>query len=1281
MEQEKGAVRNNARNDVMREVLAGAVRSPGYFNELGHIATRSAQARSTQLQVVRTRILLTTALTTALAGLIPNQAKAAICSTNITASCTVTQSQSLGTLTNSGNSIGALTNNGTIHGGRSGINNEGSISALINSGSVQGGLSGILNGAIIGTLSNSGSIHGNLAGIVSQGATISLLSNSGTISGSYAGIVNSDGMISTLVNGGVIHGGDIDISNGSGTIGTLINAGSIISAGENVVASGQTFVSPPLSIYNTGGTIGTLIDAGLYNEADGVSITNDGTITASESNVSITGNAAGLKSIVGIYNTGSITALTNDSTGSISGGSDGIYNASSISALINNGAISGSFFGIFNLGATNGTLTTTIGTLTNNGTISGGLNGVVSERGSIGVLTNSGTISGSFAGVINFAGSIDALTNNGTISAGSFGVYNEDGSSIGTLSNSSVISGNSVGIFNRNSGTLAATIGVLTNNGTISGGKAGVGNTDSSIGTLNNNGTISGGFVGVVNSGSVEGGGSGSIGRLTNNGSISGGKLGVFNLGSSIDTLSNSGVISGSSAGVVNSGSVHGGGKSSIGTLTNSGTIAGGFTGVVNYHGSIGVLANSGIISGTSVDIYNESGTIGTLINAGSIASAGANAIASGETVTAVALSVDNTGGTISNLIGAGLYNGTDGVSITNDGTIIGSTSNVSITGNAAGSTRVVGIYNAGSISALSNNGMITGAQGALYIAPGGSIGQLTDSGMIAGNIDNESSQAVKISGGTGTDYGMLTGYNGTTGSITSTIAGADLTFGTGNLLLDDNINVGGNSVIDTGATLLVDGLSSIVSASPLDIAGGLLEVGDATHNDAILNSNVAIGSAGELRGHGTITGDVTNDGVVYPGGSMGILTIDGNYLQNSDGTLEVEVSPVTTAGTGYDQLAVAGSAKLGGALEVNVDSGAYIAGDQYDIATVSGGISGTFSMAGYTASFSTALKQYLTPTLNYTANDVYLNLVPTVSAFSTGRFYAASAYAQNNALQSVLGAPFGMNSGENEVDRGYWLHGIGNFGSDNGYGFNAKGFVVGKGFNVSPNLVIGGAVSNVYTSTNGGGSSVNGTSFGVLIYGLYNAGRLSLSASAGAGHMSDNINRYLPSLGWQGKAASNGAYEGVDAQLQYSLLSASSPYFLAPYAQASYLHTALGSAQETNAGILNLHYDALSTSLAQLGAGITGGYNVPIKYGMLTAWASLGGLGTLGNPHASVTEQMGTYTARETALATPAGALNPGVGLQLIGNSPWRLAAGWSGLFGSATSAENLTLQASYKW
>jgi Autotransporter beta-domain len=248
------------------------------------------------------------------------------------------------------------------------------------------------------------------------------------------------------------------------------------------------------------------------------------------------------------------------------------------------------------------------------------------------------------------------------------------------------------------------------------------------------------------------------------------------------------------------------------------------------------------------------------------------------------------------------------------------------------------------------------------------------------------------------------------------------------------------------------------------------------------------------------------------------------------------------------------------------------------------------------------------------------------------------------------------------------------------GFDFNEEGFVIGKGFALSPNLTLGGGISNLYTVTSGGASTVDGTSVGAQVYGLYTAGPATISASAMAGHLGTNISRGLPTLGETAKATSTGAYEAAALHLQYNLLSGSR-FFVAPYVSVSYLHTGLGGATETGAGIRDLHYDAMSTRLAELGAGVSGGLSMPVQYGTLTAWAGLGGEGTLGNPHISDNEVLGSFSAGESALAAPVSAFTPAVGVELTGRGPWRLAAAWGGQFGSATSAENFSLQARYVW
>ena len=219
---------------------------------------------------------------------------------------------------------------------------------------------------------------------------------------------------------------------------------------------------------------------------------------------------------------------------------------------------------------------------------------------------------------------------------------------------------------------------------------------------------------------------------------------------------------------------------------------------------------------------------------------------------------------------------------------------------------------------------------------------------------------------------------------------------------------------------------------------------------------------------------------------------------------------------------------------------------------------------------------------------------------------------------------------------------------------------MIGKGFTLSPNLMLGLAVSNLYTATTGDGSSVNGTSFGALGYGIYTRGPADgLCQRQGRSPGGRISAAACQRLGETAKAASNGAYEAAALRVQYALLSGPR-FFVTPYGSAAYLHTDLGSATETGAGILDLRYNAMSTSLAELGGGVSGGLDIPVKYGTLTPWVGLGGEGTLGNPQVRDVESLGAFSAGETALAAPVGAFTPTAGVELTGHGPWRLAAAW---------------------
>jgi hypothetical protein len=763
------------------------------------------------------------------------------------------------------------------------------------------------------------------------------------------------------------------------------------------------------------------------------------------------------------------------------------------------------------------------------------------------------------------------------------------------------------------------------------GGAGGIGGTGGSGGAgisgtnivIINDGSITGGTGGAGGAGGVGGGGGGGGG----NGVFAGGSGGSPGQAGGLGGALDGGAGAAGATGADGTAGAGGAGIAGSGlTVINSGTIAGGMSG-----GSSPTQADAIDFTGGSNTLTLETGSA---LN-GDIEVGGTGSVSFDQT----------TAQTLGNVItgtGSVIQDGTGTLTLTGDNTYTGGTAIDAGTLTAG----VSDAFSEASVTAVNTGGVL-------------------DLGGLAQNIDT-----VDLAGGT-IQNGTLTSSNG----IASTGGTID--------------DIGGTTGLTTtaGTTTLL-GSNSFTDGTA--VGGGTLEVGDAADPGTVLTSNVSVASGGTLRGHGTIDGNVVNNGVVFPGGSIGILTVSDNFTQNSGGTLTIEITP----GTGFDQLQVGGSASLAGALVVQVDNGSVgsvgSVGSQDDILHAAGGVSGSFSTA--TTTFSNpALAAFITPMVSVSADDVTLELTPTLAspngnltdalAFSTGRIYAASNFAQNGALFNVLSTPLGgTGTAGTDTDQGYWLHGLGAFGQANGFDFNEEGFVIGKGFAVSPNLTLGGGISNVYTVTSGGASAANGTSVGALVYGLYTAGPATISASAMAGHLGTNISRGLPTLGETAQATSTGAYEGAALHLQYNLLSGSR-FFVAPYASVSYLHTGLGGATETGAGTLDLHYDAMSTSLAQLGAGVSGGLSIPVQYGTLTAWAALGGEGTLGNPHVSNTEVLGSFSAGETTLAAPVGAFTPAIGVTLTGHGPWRLAAAWGGQFGSATSAENFSLEARYVW
>lgn len=1009
-------------------------------------------------------------------------------------------------------------------------------------GSISGAGSLVKNGAATATLTGANSYTGGTtiyAGTLAIGAGGRLAASGAlALTGPGATFDISAGGNQTVralsgVSGSSVVLGANTLSFGDSTDQTF--AGNLSGTGGVVWQGSGTETLTGANTYIGGTTIlaGTLAlgAAGSLVTSSAVTLAGTGTFDISGGGNQAIGSLSGTSGAVNLGgNTLTLGGVGNTSFGGTIGGAGGLVkDGTGVQTLSGANTFSGGV--VLNAGGLIVGNNSALGT----GTLTVGGNATLDSSSAI-TLNNNINLNAGLTAV----GSND-LTLNGVLSG--TGSLTKDGSATLTLNGTNTYTG---GTF-INAGTLALGAGAsLTSSGTVNLAVGATldlsaGNGTQTFGTLTGGGTVDMGANTLAVGGATNGVFGGSIA----------GTGGLVKQGTGTETLSGSNTFTGET--VVNAGTlaIGAGGSLSSSTVVNLAAAGTGFDISAGGNQSIGAL--NGVV-GSSVSLgastltlngvgnTNFDGTIGGtggLIENGPGVQTldGSNTFAGGVTLNAGGLVLGN-----NNALGTGTLAVANAVTLDSN-VSVSVTNNIVLGANAA--------LNLLGSNAMAFSGVISG-NGALIKSGASTLtlnGANTFSGgttITAGTLALGAGGSLFASGvvtlsGSGT-FDMSAAGNQTIGSLMGTTGNVNL--GGNTLTLDDvsnasfagTINGNGGLVKAGGGTMLLNGINTYTGGTT--VTNGTLEVGDSTHSSATIQSDVTVDTDGTLRGHGSIDGDVTNDGMVWPGGSVGVLTINGNYAQSANGTLQIDVTP-----TQASELLVTGSASLAGSLDLIYAPGTYTA-TTYTLVQAKT-LTGTFATTSNTGSVPTALN----PQVNYTSThaDLVLAATPTPTPAPTptptptptpppvrvapldGALYGNLMQSINLTNQQTLGtmldtpitsADAGCNDNQSAHSQsaalpachtGVWVQSTGSnlsFSGSNGLNASSFGLLAGAdhAFDVAHVGVEAGVNrDNANDPLNGSG---NAETAHAGLYSFAPAGPLWLSATADAAYNDYRINR-----------------------------------------------------------------------------------------------------------------------------------------------------------------------------
>ena len=343
------------------------------------------------------------------------------------------------------------------------------------------------------------------------------------------------------------------------------------------------------------------------------------------------------------------------------------------------------------------------------------------------------------------------------------------------------------------------------------------------------------------------------------------------------------------------------------GTSTGTATIASGGT-LILGGGSSNPQTFGGSVTGAGILAKATAGTTvltGPVTVGGTTATAGTLQITStGASLGAVTIS----GGTLQ-LAGPAIA-----ASLTQSGGTLSATGTLTVAGE--------GVWTAGTMTGAGTTSVL----GGLTIS--GVTSKLLGGGRVLALSGTSSWTGANALSATNSGIGTLRLVSGTftVGDASGQNTNAN---GTGTLALE--IQAGATLRKSLGGTTnFAAGVTSFTNAGMVEVLSGTLNIGSSGYQQTSGLTSLTGGSltvsgtltlaGGSLTGTGTVTATTVSNigGQVGPGLSPGTLTISGNYIQGSTGTLNIEVGG-TTVGAEYDRLAITGAATLNGTLNVSL--------------------------------------------------------------------------------------------------------------------------------------------------------------------------------------------------------------------------------------------------------------------------------------------------------------------------------------------------------------------------